>query len=248
MADRFSLSVLCLLLVFFATVQAADQKAPQMPGSVSAPSVEESQETPPEPPKSVLTVEIKNDLLSVELENVSFGTAIKAVADKAGFKIEGAGEVFNRKMNTRFSDIEVERGVLRLLSLVKETNYMLHYDTKGQINKLEIFGISSVSTPGATTRPTTPTPAFRRPAVSPVLPQTPRPSTVTPMPQPRRMPPVVRRRPVISRPTTSSQPAAALPSGDVKPEPDDDNDADEEPVEVIPYVAPQPGTAPVKRP
>ncbi len=253
MPDRFSPSVLCLMLLLFGAAEVSAQKVVQPAGTEAASAAQEDQEKPPEPPKSVLNVEIKNDLLSVELENVTFGTAIKAVADKAAFKVEGTGEVFSRKMNTRFTDIEVERGVLRLLSLVKETNYMLHYDTNGQISKLEIFGISSAGAPGAVTRQTTPTPAFRRPTITPAAPAAPavmqpqRPATVTPMPQPRRMPPVVRRRPVISRPSTPAAPAAA-PSSDIKSETDDDNDSDEEPVEVIPYVAPQPGAAPAKKP
>jgi len=256
MPDRFSFSLLCLLLVCFAAMPASAQKAPQVKGTVPAPSAEEDQEPTPEPPKSVINVEIKNDLMSVDLENVSFGTAIKAVADKAGFKIEGSGEVFTRKMNTKFADIEVERGVLRLLSLVKETNYMLHYDTNGQISKLEIFAISTVSPPGAAARqPSSPTPAFRRPAVTPttpaapVTPQTPqRPATVSPIPQPRRMPPVVRRRPVPSRYVQPTQPAAQ-PSDNAKPQPDDDNnDGEEESVDVIPYVPPQPGMVPGRKP
>jgi len=252
MPDRFSRSLLCLLLALFAAMPASAQKTPQVKGAVPAPSAEEDQEPKPEPPKSVINVEIKNDLLSVELENVNFGTAIKAVADKAGFKIEGSGEVFSRKMNTKFTDIDVERGVQRLLQLVKETNYMLHYDTNGQISKLEIFGISSAGTPGVAGRqPAGPIPAYRRPAVTPATPATPqtpqRPATVSPIPQPRRMPPVVRRRYTPTRSITTPQPAAQ-PSGEAKPQADEDNDGEEESVDVILYVPPQPGIVPGRRP
>ncbi|MDP2157021.1 MAG: hypothetical protein Q8K68_04860 [Nitrospirota bacterium] len=238
MFDRFSLALFCLLAVFFAEMPASGQKIPQVPGAVSgaetAPASPEVQEPQPEPPKSVLNVELRNDLLSVELENVDFGTAIRAVADKAGFKIEGTGDVFSRKLNTRFTDIEVERGVIRLLSLVQESNYMLNYNTKGLISKLEIFGISSGKAPSVTTRqPLRPTPATLQPA------QTRRPAVVSPLPQSRPIPPVVRRRPVPSRPIPPSQ-SAAQPSGSATPQASEEADEQEETVNEIPYIAPQP--------
>ena len=236
MAKRLSLLFLCLLPAFVAAMPASAQRTPQAPAPVAAPSVQEDQEAKPEPPKSVLNVEVKNDLLSVELENVDFGTVIRAVADKAAFTIAGTGEVFSRKLNTRFMDLDIERGVLRLLSLVRESNYMLHYDTKGLISKLEIFGMGSGKAPSVGTRqPLRPTPALRQPAVAPDLPQTQRPATVSPAPQTRPVPPVLRRRPVISRPAPS-QPAM--------PQTSEEAEQEEESVNEIPYVAPQPRFAP----
>jgi len=249
MSDRFSLSFLCLGLAFFAAMPASAQKAPQVSKTEAAPSAQEDQAPQPEPPKSVLNVEIKNDLLSVELENINFGAAIKAVADKAGFKIEGTGEVFSRKLNTRFTDIEVERGVLRLLTLVKESNFTLHYDIKGLISKLEIFGISTEKAPSAAAKqPLRPAPPVRQTSVSPNTPQVQRPATVSPnMPQPRQpsvspspvtrqSQPVVRRRPAPSRPIPP-QPAAQ-PSDAAKPQAAEEDEEEEESVDEIPYVAP----------
>lgn len=243
---------------------ASSQKTPQAPTPEAAPSSPDDQEPKPEPPKHVLNVEIQDDLLSVELENVDFGAVIKAVGDKAGFRIEGRGEVFNRKLNTRFTGMEVERGVLRLLTLVKESNYMLHYDTKGLISKLEIFGIESgkapAVTPAATTRqPMRPTTVPRRPAVSTESPQPQRPATIAPAPRMRVLPPVTRRRPVISRSASPLRPAVQ-PSGSQEPLPPSGQEAppsetpeapavnehneEEEPVTEIPYVSPQPRLAP----
>jgi hypothetical protein len=250
MSDRLLLSFLCLLFVFFAAMPASAQKTPQVPVPGADPSSPEDQEPQPEPPRSVLNVEIKNDLLSVELENVDFGTAIRAVADRAGFKIEGSGETFGRKLNTSFTDIEVERGVLRLLSLVHESNYMLHYDTKGMISKLDIFGMSSGRAPSVTARqPFRSMPALRQPAVSPVSPLNQRPATVSPSPQTRPLPPAFRRRPVPARQVPPPQPAVQ-PSGSAKPEAEEDVNDEEESVDEIPYVAPQPRftPAPVRKP
>jgi len=244
MSDRFSFSFLCLLLAFIAAMPAAAQKPPQAPAPVAAAPSQEDQEPQPEPPKSVLNVEIKNDLLSVDLENVNFGAAIKVVADKAGFKIEGTGEVFSKKLNTRFTDIEVERGVLRLLTLVKESNYMLHYDTKGLISKLEILSVGSGRAPSVTARqPMRPTPAFRQPTVSSDLPPNLRPKTVR-FPVTRRV-----RRPVPSQAISPPEPAAQ-PSGPATPQAAEEDDEKEESVDEIPYVAPQPrlAPAPVRKP
>jgi hypothetical protein len=256
MSKRFSLSFFCLLLAFFAAIPAsAQQKAPQVPGAVAAPSSQEDQEPQPEPPKVVLNVEIKDDLLSVELSNVDFGPAIKAVADKAGFKIEGSGEVFGRKLNTKFTDIEIERGVLRLLTLVKESNYMLHYDTNGLISKLEIFGIDSGKAPSvASKQPVRPAPPARQPAPAPAVrqPTVPQPAqqptAVAPVSRSRVMPPVSRRRQLPTQSIAPSQPAAET-SEQVIPEPTEETNQEEATVNETPYVAPQPRFAPaVKKP
>ncbi|MBI5633371.1 MAG: hypothetical protein HZA15_07840 [Nitrospirae bacterium] len=239
MSDRFFPVFLCLLLAFIAAIPAAAQKTPQAAGPDAAPAAQEDQEPQPEPPRKVLNVEITNNMLSVELENVDFGTAIKAVAAKAGFKIEGKGEVFSRKLNTRFTDIEIERGVLRLLTLVKESNYMLHYDTGGMISKLEILGIDASRTPSVPTRqPMRPATVTRRPAASTDSPQPQRPVTVTPSPRTRIIPPAARRRPVISRPAAPSQPAGQLPDA-AKPQAAEEDHEEDEPVDEMPYVAPQ---------
>jgi hypothetical protein len=257
MSDRLSLAFLSLLIALIAALPAAAQKAPQAPGTAPAPTAQkapqvlgtapapttqEDQEPQPEPPKSVLQVDVKDSLLSVELENVPFGSVIKAVAEKAGFRIEGSGEVFSRKLNTKFTGIEVERGVLRLLTLVKESNYMLHYDTKGLISKLEIFGIGSGRAPSVTTtrQPLRRTPALRQPADSP---QTQSPATVAPIVRRRVLPSATERRQRIPRPDKSLQPAAQ-PSDDPKTQTVDENNAEEEPVAEIPYVTPQPRLAP----
>ncbi|MBI5847364.1 MAG: hypothetical protein HZB31_05340 [Nitrospirae bacterium] len=243
MSDRISLSLLCLLLALAAVMPASAQKAPQAPKPEAAPSSQEDQEPQPEPPKSVLKVEIKDDRLSLELENVDFGAAIKAIGDKAGFKIDGRGEVLSRKLNTKFTDMEIERGVLRLFTLVKENNYMLHYDTRGMISKVEIFGIEQGKAPGVATsskQPLRPAPALRQPAESAPIQ---RPVTVAPVPRRRIVPALPERRPVISRPVTPSQPTAQ-PSAAPKTQAADESNGDEEPVAEIPYVTPQPRLAP----
>lgn len=246
MPERISLLFFGLLLTFYASMPASAQKTPLTPGKEDIQQAQEDAEVQPAPPpKSVINIEVKNDLLSVELADVDFGTAIRAVADKAGFKIEGSGDVFGRKLNAKFSDMEVERGVLRLLTLVRESNYMLYYDTKGMISKLEIFGITASRTPGNnSTQSLRSTPSFRQPVISPNVSEPRRPATIR-LPQTRRIPPLVRRRPVVTRPVTipSAQPALQTPDA-AKPQSEEENGEGEETVDEIPYVAPQPGSSP----
>lgn len=254
MSDRFSVFFLCLMFALFAALPASAQKTPQAPGA-AVPSSQDEQEPQPAPPKVVLNVEIKDDLLSVEFSNVDFGPAIRAIAEKAGFSIEGSGEVFSRKLNTKFTDIEVERGVIRLLTLVKENNYMLNYDTKGLISKLEIFGIDSAKAPAVTAKqPPRSTPAARQPApaVSTGSQSGPKPA-VSPAPSssaspalraPRRALPTPQSRP--TRQVTPARPALN-PASAAEPQPPASSDetsqeatVDESvPVQEIPYIPPQ---------
>ena len=196
----------------------------------------------PEAPKQIFNVKVENDLLSVELLDADFGTVINSIAEKSGFKVEMTGDVSARKITTKFNDVEIERGVLRLLTLIKEKNYMAHYNSKGMLSKLEVYG----SGPVTTTRPSRPVavrPQIQRPVVT-----APAPPVATP---PR--PPVPYVRPIPARPQFPKSNPRQLPN--VKPQiqqapaqpdaEDDEDDAedDEDESDVsatdIPYIAPQ---------
>ncbi len=259
MPDRFSRSFFCLVLAFLAALPASAEESPQAIRPEATESSQQAQEAKPEEPKSLLSVELQNDLLSVELKDVDFGSAIRAIADKAGFAIEGAGEVLSRKLNTRFTGVEVERGVLRLLSLVRENNYMLQYDAKGRISKLELLPSGAeVSSRVNAGQPSKPAPQVRRPESTPYPLQTERPAVVYPAPQTQPLQPALRRRPVRSRPVPASQSAATqrivTPPPVLQPsepmqteEAPEGSENEEETVSEIPYIAPQPRFAPAGR-
>lgn len=228
MPDRLAYQLLCLLFVLAAAVSAAAAQQHQADPD-EADEEETAQPAEPEPPKQVTNIEIKDHLLTVEIENTDFGTVIHTIADKANFKVQGSGTSFGKKLNTKFSDIEIERGVSRLLTLVKESNYLIHYDTKGDISTLEIYASAPGSPAVSGLRP----PTGVQPLVRPQLPsplQPPRPATIQPVPV---------RRPV----PVPARPAAPQP-GAVKPQvfPDNEDEEDDEEIEEIPYVPSQ--TAP----
>lgn len=218
MPDRLAYQLLCLLLVLAAASPALAAKQSQPAPDEDIEDVEPAQ---PEPPKQVMKIEVRDNVLDVELENVDFGSAIRSIADKAKFKVEGSGAVFGKKLNTKFSDIEIERGVTRLLTLVKESNYMIHYDTKGAISKLEIFtaGPGSPPTPG-----TRQAPVMQPPVRAQQMPVRQSPPPAAAMPS--------RPAPIPVRPATP----APRP---VQPQVFPDDDDDDEDVEDIPYASPQ---------
>jgi hypothetical protein len=227
MPERLLHFSLCLLLVLLAAAAAYGQKPNQATPDPDDEGDAVLQPAQPEPPKQVLNIDVKNGHMSVELSNVDFGTAIRAIAGKAGFKIEGSGPVFSRKLNTKFSNIEIERGVTRLLSLVQESNYMLHFNTGGAISSLEIFpATGGAASPGVRQPQRSQIPQRQLPARQ--QPQQPQPSAVTP--------PGVPVRP-IRPPTRPTAPPPRPVQPQVLP---DDNEEDEENVQEVPYVPPQP--------
>ena len=213
MPDRLTYHLLCLLIALAVGVSASAAQQPR--GDPDEDDEEETaQPAEPEPPKQVMHIEVKDNLLTVEIENMDFGTVMRTIAEKANFKVQGSGAVFGKKLNTKFSDIEIERGVSRLLTLVKESNYLIHYDTKGEISTLEIFA-SAPGSPAVS--------GLRPPGVPPIV----RPATIQPVPVRRPLPVPVRQAPPQPRP--------------IRPQvfPDDEDDEDDEEIEEIPYVPSQ---------
>ncbi|HYQ47773.1 MAG TPA: hypothetical protein VEP69_01795 [Thermodesulfovibrionales bacterium] len=228
MPDSLPYRLLCLLLVLAAAVPAFGAGQAQKGATRDIDDEEEAAETAaPEPPKQVINIDVRENLLSVELENADFGSVIRAIADKAKFRLEGSSPVFGKKLNTKFSDMEIDRGVTRLFSLLKESNYLINYDSKGAISRLEILSTATGSAAGSGARPTTGVQTPVRPQQQPVR-QLPAPSTVVP---PRPLPVPVRPAPPSARPVGP----AARP---VQPQIVPDDEDDDEDVEEIPLNAP----------
>jgi hypothetical protein len=102
-------------------------------------------EPQPEIPSQVSTVIVKNNLLSVEFYDTSFGEIIRKIGDKAGFNVEGSSKGFSKKLTVKFHDLDIDRGIMRLFSLVKESNYLINYNEKGLISRLKIHNFREVA-------------------------------------------------------------------------------------------------------
>jgi hypothetical protein len=97
----------------------------------------------PESLKLKKSITINDNLLSVELLDAEFGTIMNEIAEKAKFTVRISGPVSVKRISTRFNDMQIERGIFRLLYLTKEKNYTMFYDAKGFLSKMEIGAVST---------------------------------------------------------------------------------------------------------
>ncbi|MEW6108961.1 MAG: hypothetical protein AB1632_07345 [Nitrospirota bacterium] len=93
--------------------------------------------------RQLYSIEVRNNLLSVELVDAELGVVLNDIARKSGFKVQISSDVSGMKLSTKFNDMDMERGIIRLLTLIREKNYLIHYDSKGTLSKIEIYGGSS---------------------------------------------------------------------------------------------------------
>lgn len=128
---------LTLILICVLSITFTDAQTPAPPGMPSEPV-----EIPVEP-KPVMNIEVKDGLLSVEISDAEFGNVIKETAEKAGFKVEISGDVAYKKISTNFKGVDIEKGIRRLLTIMKEKDYTISYNSEGFIDKLEVYGESS---------------------------------------------------------------------------------------------------------
>ena len=122
-------------------------------------------EIPVEPVKTLTIIEIKDGLLSVELSDANFGSVMKEIAEKVKFKLEISNTVASKKISTSFKEVEIERGIRRLFTVINEKDFTISYGAGGFIDKIEIFG-------GNQKPPSTPLkkPQTTRPPQKPVTP------------------------------------------------------------------------------
>lgn len=235
----------CPALLFAQTV--AGTVSPPPSGQMTPPATQGQQGAPSSESaavelKPMRFITFTEGLLSIELVDQDFGGVITEVARIAGFRIEGTAPSFQKKLTTRFEQIDLERGIARLLSLAAEKNFFMHYDQAGNLSVLEFFGGSPavVSSPSPTPLPqqqirTTPPPppvAPRQPVVTSPVPRSGTPS--------RTIPSLRRIRQV--RPAAPAEPDMADQNGqspETEDEPPQAEPVVEEPVQEIPYVPPQ---------
>jgi hypothetical protein len=83
---------------------------------------------------------VQGDRLSVNAKDQIFGNVIALVANSAEFDVDLTNDVFDMKLSTRFMDAMLQRGILRLISLIDQKNYFISYRPDGSIKKLEVYG------------------------------------------------------------------------------------------------------------
>lgn len=188
--------------------------------------------------QKLMHVSIQNNNLSVELVDAEFGTVLQSIAQKSGFRVVIGGDVFNKKLNTKFEDMELERGVMRLFNLIREKNYAMKYDAKGKLDVIEIFESTASASAPAMMQPQV-RPQVQRPAFIPPMPQSDSAASL-PVPAPGRRPVPIRPPSIRSRalPQVGHQPSTIqAPNNSMQEQTENEpqNDIEEE-VKEIPYM------------
>lgn len=106
---------------------------------------------------SNFSVKVNRGRLTVKATNASFGRLMNDIAKNAGFELSISSDVASRKLSTDFSDLDLERGIQRLMGLIRHRNFFMFYGRDGNIKKIEIYG-SSVASSGS--RTSTPPPSY----------------------------------------------------------------------------------------
>lgn len=102
-------------------------------------------EPQPATKKHISKVTVKDNRLSVEFEDTRFEDIIQTIGVEAKFKVEGKSKVFNTRLTVKFRNMDLDNGIIRLFSLVKESNYIINYDLNGSISRLKILNVRDVT-------------------------------------------------------------------------------------------------------
>lgn len=84
-------------------------------------------------------VRLESGRLSVEIKDAMFGKVTTEIALKAGFEVDMQSDIFARTLSAKFRDLDLREGIRRLLALISQNNYFIHYGPGGRIKKLEVF-------------------------------------------------------------------------------------------------------------
>jgi len=226
-AALFFVSALLSAVIVFAETPGQGTKPAPAPAAVpeaDAPAVQ-----------SRMQIDIKGDLLTIDLVDAEFGSVMQAIAAKAGVKVDMSGPIQQKRLTTKFSGIELERGISRLMTLMQEKNYTMKYDSRGRVSALEVYGAepAAVSQPRTGTRPE----PQKNPqkSVQKTLPPAPVPSEQPAVPGVQKNPPPQRR---LIPPSKQAGPSVPPSAKSRKTDPYNEDEGEEN-VEELPYITPQ---------
>jgi hypothetical protein len=141
MRNATSIALLLAVMLLFAGGTAYSQAPKQaVPPAPQAPAAEE-----PEPPKPASSITVEDGKLSVDLVDADLGNVMNEIGSKMHFEVIIRGSIYGKRISTKFAGLDVERGIERLLSLVQEHNYLIHYDAAGKLSRLELYPPTPVS-------------------------------------------------------------------------------------------------------
>ncbi|TAN43553.1 MAG: hypothetical protein EPN25_00235 [Nitrospirae bacterium] len=188
----------------------------------------ETAETSPAPVQKKVRIEVREGLVGVDLQNADLSSVMKELGAKAGIKVSMGGTAPQKKITTRFSGLELDRAISRLMTLINEKNYTITYDAQGRPNSVEVYaGSPEAASPAKMhARPEvlrSPQPPSSPPAKAPTGVQK------NPPVQTRLLPPVGQKKEDVKGP---GKKVVQKDNGD------DDDDDDDGPAEDLPYIPP----------
>jgi hypothetical protein len=129
------------------------QPKPALPTPVPATPPQVQPQPQPEAPKKESVIEVKDDKLTVDVNNADLGAVMNQIGAKMHVPVQVSGAVYSRKISTKFSGLDIDRGLQRLLALAGERNYLIRYNETGAIGGIELYAdnptpSSGQSTPG----------------------------------------------------------------------------------------------------
>jgi len=92
-----------------------------------------------------ISVEIKDNRISLLAEQRAFREVFDALARKVHFDVKIPSELGAKRISIRFTDLDVDRAIVRLFSLVQEKNYKVKYDPSGKVVKVEVITAKRIS-------------------------------------------------------------------------------------------------------
>ncbi len=173
------------------------------------------------PPPLTEPVRVRSGMLSVKLEGALFGPTLQEIGRQAGFEAVITPEIAQKELSTTFRDMDLQKGLQRLLSLISHRNFFIYYGANDSITRIEVYGSGEVQKPGRRGKTYTPStgPSKAQSRVS-------RPSTV-------KRPSVIQRKAPSSTSVQRVQPPVTEVPTEVTPETFKEEEYD------VPYIVPQ---------
>jgi len=103
-------------------------------------------------PEEGFSVEVKDGLLSVEVSGVEFGKIMEEVSRQTGIEMAISPDIASLRLSTSFKGLEIEGAIKRMLNLIGQKNYTIHFAEGGMIKKIEVSA-TTTSTPQQSTTP-----------------------------------------------------------------------------------------------
>jgi hypothetical protein len=102
------------------------------------------------------SVKVTRGRLSVKADKAIFGSLMDRIAKDAGFELSISPDIAAKTLSTEFMDLDLERGIQRLMGLIRHRNFFMFYGRDGNIKKIEIYGARKGSSGPAVKPPSHP--------------------------------------------------------------------------------------------